>query len=233
MELTSKVEFKLLYKSFNYPITDQDCGRKCAPYNEYGHPFCCDASQAVPTVYIEEWKYLQNNTNLWHLWQGKDTNEAVLLRSEVPEGHVLVECLGHHHCQRSYRSITCRAFPFFPYITREGDFIGLSYYSQYEDRCWLISNLHRVSPQYRKEFFTTYQQIFDIYPSERENFRYHSVIHRRIFGKRKMGIPLLHIDGLDYLVTPKNGQLNLVHLDSLPKHGPYEVAAMMPFPDEI
>jgi hypothetical protein len=226
-------DFNSLYESFDHPITDLDCGRKCAPYNEHRRPFCCDVKQTVPTVYLAEWEYLKENTDLWHLWFCDDPDDEKSLRSEVPEGQVLVECLGHHKCQRTFRSITCRSFPFFPYITREGNFLGLSYYHQFEDRCWLISNLDRVSSAFREEFIIAYQRIFECYPSERENFRYHSIIHRQVFGKRKIGIPLLHMNGLDYLVNPKTGQLESVAVDSLPKHGPYEIAAMMPFPDEL
>ena len=166
-----KFDFKSLYKIFNHPISELDCGKKCAPYNEYGRPFCCDTRHAVPAVYQEEWDYLKENTDLWRLWQSENLNEASILRSEVPEGQILVECLGYLYCQRPYRSITCRAFPFFPYITLEGDFIGMSYYLQYEDHCWLISNLEQVSLKYRKEFTIAYQRILDFYPTEREKLR--------------------------------------------------------------
>jgi hypothetical protein len=225
-------DFARLYAQFDAPITALDCGRKCAPYNEYGVPFCCDVEHAIPTAYTTEWAYLQPNTDLWHLWEDDDPEETERLRAETPDGQVLIECLGHQHCQRNYRSMTCRAFPFFPYITLEREFIGLSYYWEYEDVCWVINHLQVVTPAYIREFVAAYDWIFAHLPGELENFRYHSMIMRRIFGRRKRAIPLLHRDGGSFAVTPRDGSMAAVDPEQLPKHGPYEIAALMPFPDE-
>ena len=221
-----------LYAKFQAPISVLDCGEKCAPYNEYGVPFCCDTSHAVPTAYQAEWDYLQSSTDLWHLWDADDPTETARLRAETPAGQVLIECLGHVLCQRNFRSITCRAFPFFPYITRQGEFIGLSYYWQYEDRCWLISNLNTVTLEYRGQFMIVYDCIFEHIPQELANFSYHSTVMRRVFGRRKRAIPLLHRNGNTYKITPRNGRMRRVNTESLSKFGPYKIAAMMPFPDE-
>ncbi len=225
-------DFGALYARFQAPISVFDCGEKCAPYNEYGAPFCCDSSHAVPTAYQAEWDYLQSSTGLWHLWDADDPAETARLRAETPNGQVLIECLGHALCQRDFRSITCRAFPFFPYITRKGEFIGLSYYWQYEDRCWVISNLHTVTLEYRAQFIAVYDHIFGCMPQELANFRYHSTVMRRVFGRRKRAIPVLHRNGNVYKITPRNGRMRRVNAESLPKFGPYKIAAMMPFPDE-
>jgi hypothetical protein len=221
-----------LYAQFDLPITTFDCGKKCAPHNAYGVPFCCDTSHAVPTAYQAEWEYLQTHTDLWHLWEAENPGETHRLRSETPVGQVLIECLGHLKCQREYRSITCRAFPFFPYITREGEFIGLSYYWQYEDRCWVISHLETVNNAYQHEFVSAYDQIFKSYPEELENFRHHSTVMRRIFGRQKRAIPLIHRNGKTYKITPRNGRLRRIDPETLPKFGPYRIAALLPFPDE-
>ncbi len=226
-------DFAALYARFEAPITALDCGRKCAPYNEYGVPFCCDTAHAVPTAYRAEWDYLRLNTDLWHPWEADDPAETEALRAETPAGQCLLECLGHQHCQRAYRSITCRAFPFFPYITREGDFIGLSYYWQYEDRCWVISNLDAVTPEYVRQFVDAYDWILEHIPDERENFRYHAIIMRRVFGRQHRKIPLLHRESGAYLVTPRDGRLTPVDPRTLPKFGVYALAAEMPFPDEM
>lgn len=225
-------DFAALYARFNAPIAALDCGRKCAPYNEYGVPFCCDSTHAVPTAYHAEWDYLRLNTDLWHLWEGDDPIETETLRAETPDGQCLIECLGHAYCQRDFRSITCRAFPFFPYLTLEGDFIGLSYYWRYEDRCWLISHLDVVTPEYVRQFVEAYDWILDNLPGERENFRYHSIVIRRIFGRRHRAIPVLHRDGAVYQVRPGDGSLTPVDPHALPKFGVYALAAEMPFPDE-
>ena len=44
-------DIRSLYDGFNYPIAEPDCGKKCAPYNPSGKPFCCDICQAVPAAY--------------------------------------------------------------------------------------------------------------------------------------------------------------------------------------
>lgn len=222
-----------LYTSFHSPISVLNCGEKCAPYNENRVPFCCDTRHAVPTAYQKEWDYLKAQTNLWHLWSPSDSKEVRRMRSETPAGQILIECLGHTQCQRDFRSITCRAFPFFPYISRQGDFLGLSYYWEYADRCWVISHLEVVRPEYRSEFILAYEQIFTAYPQEKENFHHHSSIMRRIFGRKYRAIPLLHRNGHAYKITPRTGRLRRVLINSFPCYGPYLVASEMLFRDEL
>ena len=229
--MESKVFFQL-YKGFNQPISALDCGQKCSPYNENGKPFCCDTRHAVPTVYTEEWVYLQENTDLWHLWRGETAKETARLQAEKPEDQELVECKGHLLCQRTFRSITCRAFPFFPYLDRAGNFLGITYYWAYEDRCWVISHLDVVSVEYLNEFVSTFEVLFAERPQDYENFKYHSMIMRRIFGRKHQSIPLLHRNGNYYKVTPRNGRLRRVQKDQLPKFGPYKIAAKLRFADE-
>jgi hypothetical protein len=226
------LDFAALYAAFEASIAALDCGERCAPYNAGGAPFCCDLQHAVPTAYQAEWGYLQAHTDLWRLLEEVDPAKAEALRSQAPEGHALIACLGHRHCQRDFRAVTCRAFPFFPYITREGEFIGLSYYWEYEDRCWVISNLQVVTPEYVTQFMAAYQALFERLPEERETFRYHSTRMRRAFGQRRRAIPLLHRNGAFYKVTPGNGRMRRVEVERLPKFGVYKVAAELPFEGE-
>jgi hypothetical protein len=109
---TNPVGFPAIYASFRSPIAEFDCGKKCAPYNENGVPFCCDTGHAVPTAYNEEWEYLRVNTVLWHLWEAEDNQETERLLSETPDGQVLIACLGHEHCQRGFRAFPAGHFPF-------------------------------------------------------------------------------------------------------------------------
>lgn len=232
MSTFTPAEFAALYAGFEAPISALNCGERCAPYNEHGVPFCCDIRHAVPTAYQAEWEYLQQNSDLWRLWQPQDEGASAELLDQVPEGQVLIACRGHLACQRSFRSLTCRAFPFFPYVTVGGEFIGLSYYWEYEDRCWVISNLRVVDPLYLAEFVATFDALFERLPEEREVFRYFSSRMRRLFGRRHRAIPLLHRNGGYYKVTPRNGRLRRVDPQKLPRFGVYKIAAAMPFPDE-
>jgi hypothetical protein len=145
---------------------------------------------------------------------------------------VLIECQGHTRCQRDYRAITCRAFPFFPYLTREGQFIGLSYYWEYEDRCWVISHLQAVTALYVAQFIAAFDELFAIFPEEVESFRQQGIRMRRVFGRRGRALPLLHRNGYAYKITPRNGRLRRVDPSIFPLHGPYLVASRLPFPGE-
>lgn len=227
------VEFSALYASFNASIAELNCGDRCAPYNERGVPFCCDIRHAVPSAYDSEWEFLKSNTDLWHLFQTDNTDDFIELASQTPQGHQLIACLGHQYCQREYRSVTCRAFPFFPYITPEGDFVGLSYYWEYEDRCWVINNLQGVTSNYRGEFIAAYDFLFDKLPRELSNYMQHSKIMRQIFARRQRAIPLLHRNGFSYKITPSNGRVRRVPAENFPKFGVFKIAAKMPFPDEV
>jgi hypothetical protein len=227
----ARIDFAQLYSGFRSPIMALDCGDRCGPYNERGVPFCCDLRHAIPSAYQAEWEYLQANTDLWRIWQGKDASETASLREQAPEGQTLIACKGYEHCVRDFRSLTCRSFPFFPYISRQGAFIGLSYYWEYEARCWVISNLQAVTSCYLSEFVATYETLFAAMPQEKETFRHYSGLMRRIFGRRRRAIPLLHRNGGLYKITPRNGRLRRVPAENLPRFGPYKIAAELPFPD--
>ena len=97
----------------------------------------------------------------------------------------------------------------------------------------MINHLDVVTPEYVQEFVNAYDWVFKLIPGELENFRYHAIIMRRVFGRQKRTIPLLHRDGGAFIVTPKNGTLKPIDPARLPKYGPYEIAALMPFPDEV
>jgi hypothetical protein len=229
--MPTPAEFGRLYARFHAPITAFDCGAKCSPYNERGVPFCCDVNHALPTAYQPEWEYLQASTDLWRPWDGSG-RRAQQLKAEVPDHQHAIVCLGHTRCQRNYRAIVCRSFPFYPYVTLEGEFIGLTYYWEYEDRCWIVSHLDSVTSEYRLEFIAAYDTLFEWYPDEREAFRQHAQRVRRLFSRGKRAIPLLHRNGGTYKITPRNGRMRRVDPASLPKFGPYLIASALPFPDE-
>ncbi|MEK6222439.1 MAG: hypothetical protein N2D54_09350 [Chloroflexota bacterium] len=234
-------KIRALYDQFNTPITEIDCGEKCAPHNPSGKPFCCDSCHAVPTAYQEEWDYLKPNTNLWHTWQAEhcedtpeEAAEAVAgLQEETPDTMILIECLGPQECQRDFRALTCRQFPFFPYVDSKGQFIGLSYYWEYEVDCWVISNLHKVTDKYRKEFIAAFEEIFDNMPEELDTYQYHSNYMRGVYNKKQRAIPLLHRNGQNYKITTTNEKMRRIPVEKFPKYGPYKLTALMPFPDEI
>jgi hypothetical protein len=220
-------DIRALYYGFSSAIAELDCGGKCVPHNPSGKPFCCDICHAVPAAYKSEWKYLEPNTDLWHKWRGNECEETTptetaRLQADVPEGVVLLACLGPSLCQRDFRALSCRQFPFFPYVTSDYRFIGLPYEWQFEPVCWVISNLRQVTQTYREEFLRTYDRIFALFQEEFEHYAYHSELLRAKFIGRRKRFPLLDRSGSYYLVSPASERLQRVQADRLPRFGPYQ-----------
>ncbi len=232
--MVNKLSFDELYPQFDQPIISSvDCGQECAPYNENGVPFCCDTQHSIPAAYQSEWCYLQARTDLWHLWQPPDAELSEELRAQTPDDMLLIECLGSRYCQRDYRSIACRAFPFFPYSTQAGQFIGISYYWEYEDRCWMINHLDRVDEIYRQQFVVAFETLFNAFPQERQNFAAYSADMRMNFAQQRRFIPLLHRNGKAYKITPSNERMRLCAPSDFLKFEPYSIVAQLLFPDEL
>lgn len=220
-------QIRELYQRFNSSIAELDCGRKCAPHNPSGKPFCCDICHAVPAAYKSEWKYLDANTQLWHKWRGNECEattaaERAQLKADTPGSMVLLACLGPSQCERDFRALSCRQFPFFPYVTSDYRFLGLAYEWQFEDKCWVISNLAQVTQQYRDEFIHTYDELFAFFQSEFDNYAFHSEKLRAEFSKQRRRFPLLHRNGNYYLVSPTRERMQRIEPDALPKFWPYK-----------
>ena len=220
------LNLRQLYDRFNAPVTALDCGAKCAPHNPTGKPFCCDICQAVPAAYHQEWDYLQRSTDLWHAWRGdecpSDSGDPSALLAETPAHMRLLACLGPDRCQRAFRAISCRQFPFFPYVSSDYRLVGLAYEWEFEASCWVISNLGEVTSTYRQEFIAFYDELFAAWPAEFESYYIRSDEMREVFSARRRRIPLLHRSGRDYLVRPLSERMQGVELRNLPKYGFYK-----------
>lgn len=220
-------EIRTLYHSFDSPILALDCGEKCAPHNPGGKPFCCDICQAVPAAYRAEWEYLQHRTHLWHEWRGDECGEtdpegkSRLLKS-TPESMLLLACLGPDQCQREFRALSCRQFPFFPYVSADYRFLGLACEWEFEEKCWVISNLTRVSLRYRHEFVKIFDGLFTLFQEEFDAYARHSEQLRAHYHEACRRFPLLHRNGHDYVVSPGSGRMRRVDPSRLPGFGPYK-----------
>ena len=173
-------DYARVYARFTAPVSRFDCGRKCAPHND-GVPVCCSADHAVPIVDKSEYALLKSRTDLWRDYVPKDAAG----RKIVADMHAhcdAVECKGVQFCERDNRSMACRAFPFFPYFTREKTLVGLAYYWDFEDRCWIISNLQVVDRGFVREFVDAYEALFAVDEDERAGMIEHSASMRRVRG---------------------------------------------------
>lgn len=220
-----RIDFRRFYDAFDLPVTDLDCGKKCAPHNPNGKPFCCDICHAVPVAYDQEWEYLRSSTDLWHAYRGDecpgDPTDPAALREETPEGMHLLACLGPEHCRRPFRAVSCRQFPFFPYLSADYRFLGLAYEWTYERVCWVVSNLGRVTPAYRAGFVQAYDRLFSLWPEEMECYAAHSEEMREVFTALRRRIPLLHRNGMNYLLSPGSERLERVDAAAFRRFGVY------------
>ena len=225
--------FKELYQEFSLPLSEIDCGEKCGPYNDYGIPVCCDIEIVVPAAYDLEWEYLQAETELWHIWQGSGSIGQEELIRDVQPGQQLLQCLGHQSCQRSFRSITCRAFPFYPYLDSTGNLLGLAYYREYRDQCWIISNLSVVKAEYKEQFQRAFEKIFQRYPDTKENFLHFSGYMREQAADAGEDLTLLDFAGQVLMVNPISEQVREISFRDLESYGPFGIIKELAFPDEV
>ena len=213
------------YAHFNAPIVPLDCGQQCAPYNPNGKPFCCDICHAVPAAYHQEWEYLEPATDLWHPWRGDECAERpedpTDLRADTPDSMLLLACLGPDHCQRDFRALSCRQFPFFPYVTEDYRFLGLAPEWEFFDTCWVLSHLGQVTPAYRREFVGIYDDLFSLMLDEMDGYAAKSEEMRAYFSEKKRRIPILHRNGGYYLLSPASERLARVAPEQFPRHGFY------------
>ncbi len=220
-----QINIRQLYDRFDVPVVPGDCGEKCAPHNPNGKPFCCDICHAVPSAYHQEWAYLKPKTELWHPWRGDECAEnpedPAGLEADLSAAMIFLACLGPTHCEREYRALSCRQFPFFPYVTADFGFIGLTYNWEFEETCWVISHLDQVTIEYRQAFVQLYDDLFSLWPDEMDSYALRSEQMRAEFITQKRSIPILHRDGGYFLLRPLNDRLRAVEPDRLPKFGVY------------
>jgi hypothetical protein len=212
-------DFRAIYGKLQAPVSRFDCGRKCAPLNG-GEPVCCTTQNAVPLVLKAEFELLKSRTDLWRKFKPYDATTRKIVR-ELHRSCAAIECKGVAFCERDNRSMACRAFPFYPYIAREGAFVGLAYYWSFEETCWVISNLSVVDKAFVDEFVAAHEYLMSADTDERENFAAFSASMRRAFSRRGRAIPLIGRDGKFYKVLPKNGRIVPADPRKFRKHGPY------------
>ena len=213
-------DFASLYEGFNAPISRFDCGRKCAPLNG-GEPVCCSTQNAVPVVHKVEFDLLKTRTDLWTKFKPYDfaTREIV---AELTSDCMAITCKGARHCERDNRTIACRGFPFFPYITRQREFVGLGTYWVFEDRCWVMSNLQIVDKAFVDEFCATYETLFAKDHNEFTTYVDFSASARRVFSRWKRPIALVGRKNAELLIVePSTGDIRPGRKADYPKQEPF------------
>jgi hypothetical protein len=201
--------YQKIFDRFQAPVSRYDCGKKCAPLNG-GVPVCCDTEHAIPLVDKHEWLLLKSRTDLWRPYRARDAQAKAELADKHRDCRA-IECKGFQHCERDNRSMACRAFPFFPYITRDDELVGLSVFWDFADRCWVQSNLQIVEPEFVKECVAAYELLFDNDKLERDANREHSAVMRRAYSRMDRVIPLLGREGEYLAVEPRTHEIRKAH----------------------
>jgi hypothetical protein len=212
-------DFATLYEGFDAPVSRYDCGRKCAPLNK-GSALCCSAQHAVVVVHKVEFEFLKGRTDIWSKFKPYDYSTRQIV-DELTHDCTAIECKGVAFCERNNRSIACRGFPFYPYLTRQKEFVGIGTYWVFEDRCWMMSNLEIVERTFVEQFITTYEAIFAKDPGEFQTYVDFSASARRVFSRWKREIPLLGRDGKLMIVEPSTGAIRPGKPKDFPKVTPF------------
>ena len=223
--------FEDIYRIFPRSLSSIDCGEKCGPFNEYGVPVCCDINLIVPSAYQAEWDYLKDKTDLWQPWSSSNPIGADL-GDDVQDGQVLLKCLGYTQCQRQYRTMTCRAFPFFPYLDSQGNFLGLVYFQEYREYCWIISNLSVVTSTYKADFQQVFYLLFEQYPESRESYSQYSAYLRKENAISNDKIILLDFEDNLFFLDPDSEISHQASYEDLDSYGPFSITKDLLFPDE-
>ena len=139
-------DFASLYEGFNAPVSRFDCGRKCAPLNDGEPRLLLDPERRAGGAQGRVRPAEDPHRPVVEV-------QALRLRHQADRGRADQRLHGHplqgrRHCERDNRTIACRGFPFYPYITRERQFVGVGTYWVFEDRCWMMSNLEIVDAKF-------------------------------------------------------------------------------------
>ncbi len=211
--------FAGLYDRFNESLVGLDCGRKCAPLNG-GEPVCCSTQHAVPVMHKEELRLLRSRSDLWRPFKAYDASTREIVDTLI-ETCTTAECRGAAFCERANRSLACRAFPFFPYLTREGKFIGLAIYWDFEDRCWVMSHLRSVRRKFVREFVAGFEHVMKVDRDELDGFTEQSACMRRVFTRWRRPIVLIGLQGGYFKVMPRTAKVVRATERDLRPRGPY------------
>lgn len=183
--MAKQINWSTIYKSFSASTTSLDCGTLCAQNNR-GVPVCCSNLLHVPLLFKDELQWhRKNKTALWKKRISR-TKLDKKQEAECPDYLVYCHCSGARDCTRSNRSLTCRFFPFEPYISESGVLIGITYMYRAKKDCPIIDNPSiQVSKSYIKQAIKTWKLVFEQFPEEFDLYYENSQLLQRSFKRKK------------------------------------------------
>jgi len=170
-------DFIYFYKLLNIPATNFDCGLYCSNNN---NPICCDQSKVIPVLYKNEFKYLEKS-KMWKKFIPKTKRDYYLYNS-CGEDEIMANCQGSLNCIREYRSLICRTFPFYPYIDKNKNFLGLTYNYEFDNKCILISKPYLINKTFIQKSIKLWTIVFS---KDINEFYAYQEVSRKIEKNRK------------------------------------------------
>ncbi len=185
-KLTEK-QLKRFYRLLSVRMTDFDCGSKCAPENN-GVPYCCDREQVTPVLFRDEYRWHRKRGAFWKKMPIKTKKDKKLVE-ETCTYNVFSLCPGGESCRRTLRSLSCRMFPFEPFLDEGGTVTGLVYQDGENERCPLVGKPRRLYNQaYISNAIRVWQELVDTFPEEKEMYLRESRRRKRLATRK--GKPL-------------------------------------------
>ena len=175
----------------------------------------------MPVVHKVEFDLLKTRTDLWSKFKPYDYATKQIVEPSSPATAWPSTARARGICERDNRTIACRGFPFYPYLTRQKEFVGIGTYWVFEDRCWMMSNLEIVDRAFVEQFIATYEALFIKDPSEFTTYVDFSASARRVYSRWKREIPLLGRQGELLIVEPSTGDIRPGSKKDFPKVAPF------------
>jgi hypothetical protein len=179
-----------LHALLSVPMVDFDCGTLCAPANK-GIPLCCDHQEVVPLIFRDEFAWLRGQSDYWKPMPVITAEDRKLLEDSESDYDVLAVCGGPAGCDRSRRALVCRTYPFEPHCDTKGNILGMAFIYANDHHCPLIDRQGvRYNPQYIANSIAYWEEIFDLFPEEKELYTFESRRVRRRFKRKGRAVPL-------------------------------------------
>ncbi len=168
----------------NQPIMDFDCGTLCAPDND-GIAQCCDKELTVPLLFHDEYRWQRKRSSYWKRYPKSEREEY-----DTEEDYACY-CPGPLKCDRNKRALVCRTYPFEPHLASDGSMLGMTYIFGSDQHCPLIgTTTYRYNPDYLSRSMEYWEEVFKVFPEEREHYIQESKKVRRAMKRKKRQVPL-------------------------------------------
>ncbi|OGJ86583.1 MAG: hypothetical protein A2487_11715 [Candidatus Raymondbacteria bacterium RifOxyC12_full_50_8] len=169
-----EINWERLYGMFTAPVIEGDCSVLCAHENR-GVPPCCSIRRHVPMLFKEEFAWLMKKTRMWSPKRALFSNHHAIM---------FCACKGVRECDRHYRSLSCRFFPFEPYMDDRGRFLGATWMYSVEKTCPLVGSApEKVNQAFIDQFVRVWTKLFLVYHEEYEFYRAESRKLREAFAR--------------------------------------------------